>query len=304
MLLLSTPLDLIAHRLGVLRLRPIAPNSYAQLLLWPAGTTWVVLLADRPGGGVTATVPTRHHLLTSRLRSAPFRPTRRCRECPRPVPAEAAAGAAGRTDGRPPATSVPAPFTPPMPPFEPFTPVEPARAPAHSHAADPTPEPVLLPSPGRRSSTRRRSTGRPVPSRRPNRGVRSSRTSEPMSTKSRLPPYRWKLLLKRRRRFRCGDGSGTNMPPTPGVAPTTAPPQAADAEAVRALVEDFESGVERAKRHAFAPAPLEPVPVQPAGNGYRGDGVANGNGAGNGHGAPLTRREPGATLQALQGSSR
>ena len=37
MLLLSTPLDLIARRLGVLRLRPIAPNSYAQLLLWPAG---------------------------------------------------------------------------------------------------------------------------------------------------------------------------------------------------------------------------------------------------------------------------
>ena len=36
MLLLSTPLDLIARRLGVLRLRPIAPNSYAQLLLWPA----------------------------------------------------------------------------------------------------------------------------------------------------------------------------------------------------------------------------------------------------------------------------
>lgn len=37
MLLLSTPLDLIARRLGMLRLRPIAPNSYAQLLLWPAG---------------------------------------------------------------------------------------------------------------------------------------------------------------------------------------------------------------------------------------------------------------------------
>ena len=37
MLLLSTPLDLVARRLGILRLRPIPPKTYSQLLLWPAG---------------------------------------------------------------------------------------------------------------------------------------------------------------------------------------------------------------------------------------------------------------------------
>lgn len=36
MLLVSTPLDLVARRLGTLRLKPVPPNSYAQLLLWPA----------------------------------------------------------------------------------------------------------------------------------------------------------------------------------------------------------------------------------------------------------------------------
>ena len=54
MLLLSTPLDLIARRLGVLRLRPIAPNSYAQLLLWPAGGLALLALGwweMRHGGG-------------------------------------------------------------------------------------------------------------------------------------------------------------------------------------------------------------------------------------------------------------
>jgi hypothetical protein len=37
LLLLSTPLDLVARRLGILRLRPIPPKTYSQLLLWPAG---------------------------------------------------------------------------------------------------------------------------------------------------------------------------------------------------------------------------------------------------------------------------
>ena len=37
MLLLSTPLDLVARRLGVLRLRPIAPQFLCTVLLWPAG---------------------------------------------------------------------------------------------------------------------------------------------------------------------------------------------------------------------------------------------------------------------------
>jgi hypothetical protein len=136
---------------------------------------------------------------------------------------------------------------------------------------------------------------------------------------------------------------GTNMPAMPAAAVTTAPPQAADAEAVRALVEDFESGVERAQRHAFAPAPLEAVPMEAAGTGSSsaagtgsssaastgysntvgtgsssaagtasssaaGNGYSNtvGNGAGNGsgHGPPLTRRQPGVTLEALQGNGR
>ncbi|NUT00047.1 MAG: hypothetical protein HOP96_03620 [Sphingomonas sp.] len=44
MLLLSTPLDLVARRLGVLRLRPISPNSFSQLLLWPAGGLALIAL--------------------------------------------------------------------------------------------------------------------------------------------------------------------------------------------------------------------------------------------------------------------
>lgn len=45
MLLVSTPLDLIARRLGMLRLVPVAPNSYAQLLLWPASGLALIALA-------------------------------------------------------------------------------------------------------------------------------------------------------------------------------------------------------------------------------------------------------------------
>jgi len=59
MLLLSTPLDLIARRLGVLRLRPIAPNSFVQLALWPASGLALLALAwweTRHGGGWGAIV--------------------------------------------------------------------------------------------------------------------------------------------------------------------------------------------------------------------------------------------------------
>ncbi len=264
-----------------------------------------VVLSPTAGGGVTATVQLGHHLLTS---SSPQRafpsypPVSGMPGGPSPLRLPPALPA-GPTAGGP-ATSVPAPFTPPMPPFEPFTPVEPARAPAHSHAADPTPEPVLLPVAGAQIFDEAAVY----------RATRSIATAEPWSAfiphertdvdEEPAPPVPVEAPVEEKTQPLRQRVPGTNMPPTPGVAPTTAPPQAADAEAVRALVEDFESGVERAKRHAFAPAPLEPVPVEPAGNGYSGNGVANGNGAGNGHGAPLTRREPGVTLQALQGSGR
>ena len=45
MLLLSTPLDLIARRLGMLRLKPVPPNSYVQLSLWPASGLALIALA-------------------------------------------------------------------------------------------------------------------------------------------------------------------------------------------------------------------------------------------------------------------
>lgn len=54
LLLLSTPLDLVARRLGILRLRPIPPKTYAQLLLWPAAGLALFALgwwASRHGGG-------------------------------------------------------------------------------------------------------------------------------------------------------------------------------------------------------------------------------------------------------------
>jgi hypothetical protein len=54
MLILSMPLDLVARRLGILRLRPISPKTYSQLLLWPAGGLALVALSwwdARHGGG-------------------------------------------------------------------------------------------------------------------------------------------------------------------------------------------------------------------------------------------------------------
>jgi hypothetical protein len=91
---------------------------------------------------------------------------------------------------------------------------------------------------------------------------------------------------------------GTNLPPQTATPVTAGTPKASDADAVRALVEDFESGVERAQRHAARPPesiPMQPATLAPA-------SAFNGNG--NGRGEPLTRRQPGVTLEALQGSNR
>lgn len=59
MLVLSAPLDLVARRLGVLRLRPIAANSLSQRLLWPAAGLALIALGwwvSRHGGGWGAIV--------------------------------------------------------------------------------------------------------------------------------------------------------------------------------------------------------------------------------------------------------
>lgn len=47
MLVLSTPLDLIARRLAVLRLRPLAPTALSKKLLWPAAGLALVALGWR-----------------------------------------------------------------------------------------------------------------------------------------------------------------------------------------------------------------------------------------------------------------
>ncbi|MCY7339967.1 MAG: hypothetical protein LH465_08495 [Sphingomonas bacterium] len=59
MLLVSTPLDLVARRLGMLRLRPLSPGLPSMRLLWPAaGLTLVALgwFVARHGGGWGALV--------------------------------------------------------------------------------------------------------------------------------------------------------------------------------------------------------------------------------------------------------
>jgi hypothetical protein len=59
LLLLSTPLDLIASRIATLRLRPLASNMLARRLLWPAGGLALIALgwwATRSGGGWGSTV--------------------------------------------------------------------------------------------------------------------------------------------------------------------------------------------------------------------------------------------------------
>lgn len=54
MLLVSTPLDLVARRLATLRLKPLAPRMMARRLLWPAAGVALVALGwweARHGGG-------------------------------------------------------------------------------------------------------------------------------------------------------------------------------------------------------------------------------------------------------------
>jgi hypothetical protein len=98
---------------------------------------------------------------------------------------------------------------------------------------------------------------------------------------------------------------GTSLPVPSAAAPTTAPPPAADAEAARALVDDFESGVQRAQRQADTAASLGTVPTAPAAGAHR-NGVPHDDGGngGNGGRAPLIRRQPGMTLDALQDGGR
>jgi signal transduction histidine kinase len=76
-------------------------------------------------------------------------------------------------------------------------------------------------------------------------------------------------------------GAGLSAPPPQHAAPT-----ATDTAYAQAMVDDFEAGVRRAQRQAYeAPAP------QLVSHGVPGT-----------NGAPLTRRVPGATLSAAQGS--
>ena len=59
MLLLSTPLDLIARRLGMLRLRPLPAEAFSQRLLWPASGVALMALGwweARHGSGWGASV--------------------------------------------------------------------------------------------------------------------------------------------------------------------------------------------------------------------------------------------------------
>ena len=54
MLVASTPLDLVARRIGLLRLRPLGPRLISKRLLWPAAGLALVALGwfvARHGGG-------------------------------------------------------------------------------------------------------------------------------------------------------------------------------------------------------------------------------------------------------------
>jgi hypothetical protein len=284
-----------------------------------------VVLSPTPGGGVTATIQLGHHLLTASkltgpaaapvsglpVSGAPISPAPSFFGAPQPMPALPAAPSTAPS-------SVPAPFVPPMPPLEPVplqqmplqqvplqqVPQQTSPAPGTAPATQPGPpaspahrapgeEPVTLPVAGAQifdeaavyRATRSIATAQPwsafIPH--PRTSDEDEAPAAPVQAKEEEPtqPLRQRV-------------PGTNLPPQP-TAPTMAgTPRASDAEAVRALVEDFESGVERAQRHAARGA--QSVPLEPAAN------VLNGNG--NGRGEPLTRRQPGVTLQALQGNNR
>jgi signal transduction histidine kinase len=140
------------------------------------------------------------------------------------------------------------------------------------------------------------------------RATRSIATAEPWSAfvphppsapeHKRAPLVPWEAPVETTQPLR-QRVPGTNLPVTSGAASTAVSPRPADAEAARALVEDFESGVQRAQRHANTAAPLDAVPIAlPAGGHHHGVQF------GNGSSGPLTRRQPGVTLEALQGGGR
>jgi HAMP domain-containing protein len=250
-----------------------------------------------PTPGVTATIQLGHHLLTaSRLSGPGIAPVSGLPVSGAPLSAAPPAPSAP-PPMLPPAlpagpSPVPAPFVPPMPPLMPVQ----YQAIPQPRPAEP--EPVTLPVAGAQifdeaavyRATRSIATAEPWSAFIPHQHEDAEdEPAPPVQTKEEEPtqPLRQRV-------------PGTNLPPRPTAPVMAGPPRADDAEAVRALVEDFESGVERAQRHAARePQPVQreavPVPMEPA-------NALNGNG--NGRGGPLTRRQPGVTLQALQGSNR
>jgi signal transduction histidine kinase len=299
-----------------------------------------VVLNSTAGGGVTATIQLGHHLLTGSKASgpglapgsgapmsgiaSPLMLPPALPAGPSPVPAPFVPPMpplepmpmGGSVPG-PAHAAPPSPFAPPStPPAAPFgapsgepVPVQPAaHAAPHTaaHAAAPTTgstdEPVTLPVAGAQifdeaavyRATRSIATAEPWSAFIPHQRTGSEDEPAPaVAPAPAVPMEQEEPTQPLRQRV-----PGTNLPPQTATPVTAGPPKASDAEAVRALVEDFESGVERAQRHAArAPEsiPMEPVPLAPA-------SALNGNG--NGHGGPLTRRQPGVTLEALQGSNR
>jgi signal transduction histidine kinase len=285
-----------------------------------------VILTPTAGGGVTATVQLGHHLLTGSRTTGPALA---------PVSGLPVSGGPSFPSASPlvlppalPAgpTPVPAPFNPPMPPPEPVhrqpmpmpagsspfapplgvppagpMPVQPPAHAAPAHAAPtPAPEPamapVTLPVAGVQifdeaavyRATRSIATAEPWSAFIPHQRTAPEEEPAPpvpMEQEEPTQPLRQRV-------------PGTNLPPQTATPVTAGTPKASDADAVRALVEDFESGVERAQRHAARPPesiPMQPATLAPA-------SAFNGNG--NGRGEPLTRRQPGVTLEALQGSNR
>jgi signal transduction histidine kinase len=89
--------------------------------------------------------------------------------------------------------------------------------------------------------------------------------------------------------------------PTDGTAesaPTSAPPSPADPAAARALVEEFEAGVRYAERQVRGGAipGARPVPVNGSANGKTATDSTSRGTATAAPGRPLSRRQPGATL--------
>jgi len=91
------------------------------------------------------------------------------------------------------------------------------------------------------------------------------------------------------------DGTAESAPTS---APTSAPPSPADPAAARALVEEFEAGVRYAERQVRGGAipGARPVPVNGSANGKTATDATSRSTATASSGRPLSRRQPGATL--------